>query len=107
MQELSWGQVLERDEGAKEKAPEVLKPNVASSATKGTKAHSFAAVRPQESALMPVPGQSMDGEGHKFGLPALPLPERAHIKHREEPIVHQVTQLLIEDGKKSVAQQVC
>ena len=48
----------------------------------------------------------MDGEGHKFGLPSLPLPEGSHLKHREDPLVHQVTQLMMKDGKKNIAQRV-
>lgn len=44
--------------------------------------------------------------GHKFGLPTLPVPERMHMKHRYEPVVAQVTKLLMRDGKLSKAQRV-
>src|SRR3954466_14229888 len=44
--------------------------------------------------------------GHKFGLPELPLPSSSNLKYRYDPIVLQVTNLLMKDGKKSVAQRV-
>ncbi|KAI0998878.1 hypothetical protein K3495_g9318 [Podosphaera aphanis] len=43
--------------------------------------------------------------GHKFGLPELPIPKDANFKYRSDPIVLQVTNLLMKDGKKSVAQR--
>ncbi|RKF73147.1 37S ribosomal protein S7, mitochondrial [Golovinomyces cichoracearum] len=45
------------------------------------------------------------GEGHKFGLPELPIPSDGNLKYRDDPIVQQVTNLLMKDGKKSVAQR--
>lgn len=44
--------------------------------------------------------------GHKFGLPSLPLPSSTHLKHRYDPLVEQVTKLLMRHGKLSVAQRV-
>lgn len=44
--------------------------------------------------------------GHKFGLPSLPLPSNTHLKHRYDPVVEQVTKLLMRHGKLSVAQRV-
>jgi len=44
---------------------------------------------------------------HKFGLPTLPLPPGSNLRKRYEPIVDQVTKLLMQDGKLSVAQRVC
>ena len=44
--------------------------------------------------------------GHKFGLPNLPLPSNTHLKHRYDPLVEQVTKLLMRHGKLSVAQRV-
>lgn len=46
-----------------------------------------------------------DSPGHKFGLPALPVPSRMHMKHRYEPVVAQITKLLMRDGKLSKAQR--
>jgi small subunit ribosomal protein S7 len=48
----------------------------------------------------------MGGQGHKFGLPELPIPSNHNLKHRYDPVVSQVTNLLMKDGKKSVAQRV-
>jgi hypothetical protein len=48
-----------------------------------------------------------EDEGHKFGLPTLPLPPGSNLRKRYEPIVEQVTKLLMKDGKLSVAQRVC
>lgn len=47
-----------------------------------------------------------EDEGHKFGLPALPLPPGSNLRKRYEPIVEQVTKLLMRDGKLSAAQRV-
>lgn len=44
--------------------------------------------------------------GHKHGLPTLPLPSKNNLNHRYDPLVEQVTNLLMRDGKKSVAQRV-
>lgn len=48
----------------------------------------------------------VQNEGHIFGLPELPLPSTSHLKHRYDPIIHQVTNLLMQDGKLSKAQRV-
>jgi small subunit ribosomal protein S7 len=45
-------------------------------------------------------------EGHKFGLPNLPIPSDSNLKYRYDPVVSQVTNLLMRHGKKSVAQRV-
>lgn len=42
--------------------------------------------------------------GHKFPLPTLPLPSNAHKDYRYDPVVKQLTNLLMKDGKLSVAQ---
>jgi len=44
--------------------------------------------------------------GLKFDLPVLPIPKDAHVKHRYDPLVEQVTNLLMRHGKKSAAQRV-
>ena len=44
--------------------------------------------------------------GLKFEAPTLPLPQDGHVKHRYDPVVEQVTNLLMRHGKKSVAQRV-
>lgn len=42
---------------------------------------------------------------HKFPLPTLPLPPRANHEHRYDPVVEQITNLLMQDGKKATAQR--
>ena len=42
----------------------------------------------------------------KFDLPELPLPERMHMKRRDEPFIDQMTKLLMRSGKLSSAQRV-
>lgn len=45
-------------------------------------------------------------EGHKYGLPELPLPSQKHAKHRYDEVITQVTRLLMRDGKLAKAQRV-
>lgn len=44
--------------------------------------------------------------GLKFEAPTLPIPKDGHLKYRYDPVVEQVTNLLMQDGKKSAAQRV-
>ncbi|KAJ4984157.1 37S ribosomal protein S7, mitochondrial [Stagonosporopsis vannaccii] len=43
--------------------------------------------------------------GLKFEAPTLPLPQGNHVKHRYDPVVDQVTNLLMQHGKKGAAQR--
>ena len=43
---------------------------------------------------------------HKYPLPELPLASDANLKYRYDPIVQLVTNLMMKDGKLSVAQKV-
>jgi small subunit ribosomal protein S7 len=45
-------------------------------------------------------------EGHKYGLPDLPLPEEKKAKHRYDAVITQITRLLMRDGKLAKAQRV-
>jgi small subunit ribosomal protein S7 len=45
-------------------------------------------------------------EGHKYGLPDLPLPEDKKVKHRYDAVITQITRLLMRDGKLAKAQRV-
>lgn len=45
-------------------------------------------------------------KGFKFGLPDLPLPENGNLHKRYDPVVDQVTNLLMKHGKLSAAQRV-
>ena len=97
--------ILNRDEDAKMKAPQVMKDSMKSSPAIGTRSFSTSTKRMQE-ALISLEDEDIVTEGHKFGLPALPLHSMANIKHRYDPVVQQVTNLLMQDGKLSVAQRV-
>ncbi|KAL2262871.1 hypothetical protein VTK26DRAFT_9197 [Humicola hyalothermophila] len=44
-------------------------------------------------------------EGHKYGLPELPLPSQKNAKHRYDAVITQVTKLLMRDGKLAKAQR--
>jgi small subunit ribosomal protein S7 len=45
------------------------------------------------------------GEGHKFPLPELPLPPNMIKKTRYDPVVEQLTNLMMRDGNKATAQR--
>ncbi|KAK2005020.1 30S ribosomal protein S7 [Colletotrichum falcatum] len=42
---------------------------------------------------------------YKFPLPALPLPPHSHLKSRYHPVLDQLTNLMMRDGKKAQAQR--
>ncbi|CCF41477.1 30S ribosomal protein S7 [Colletotrichum higginsianum] len=43
--------------------------------------------------------------GYKFPLPSLPLPPHSHLKSRYHPVLDQLTNLMMRDGKKAQAQR--
>ena len=51
--------------------------------------------------------RELENQGHIYGLPTLPLPRNLNIKQREDPVVEQVTKLILQSGKLSKAQSVC
>lgn len=121
-------QILERTPDGKEKAPQVIKeeinnsnPNAPSKSSSSTPSSSSADASNTTFAHLLALGQmqniaagghgndAVDVQslaGHKFGLPTLPLESQNHMKHRYDPLVEQVTNLLMRDGKKSAAQRV-
>ena len=82
-----------------------MQEQMQSSDPKGTRAFSTAA-RPRQEGMINFEDSGVEMSGHKFDLPALPLPANMHPKYRYAPIVKQVTNLLMRDGKLSVAQRV-
>ncbi|TAQ89576.1 hypothetical protein B7494_g2102 [Chlorociboria aeruginascens] len=99
-------EILKRDQEGKDKAPGVIKDD--SSGASSAEGTSFANVLALGQIENIAAGREMDDPvalGHKFGLPDLPIPSTSHMKHREDPIITQVTNLLMKDGKKSVAQR--
>ncbi|KAI9780593.1 MAG: hypothetical protein M1816_002813 [Peltula sp. TS41687] len=89
-------EILKQEPDMKEKAPEVLKEEIDS------------LISSTQASMMAETDDDIEAEnsrGYKFDLPELPLPSNAHLKHRYAPILEQVTNLMMRDGKKSVAQR--
>jgi small subunit ribosomal protein S7 len=116
-------QVVKGDASAQEKLPKVMKeaikanpnaktqPNVA---PKGSRSYSTSTTPIGGSGILDTALLGFNPAtttpqipGLKFELPVLPIPKDAHVKHRYDPVVEQVTNLLMRHGKKSVAQRVC
>lgn len=103
---IGFVQIIKRDEESKDKAPEVMKGGIENKLSNGTRSFSTYTRRGAEVALTTTGPSGVEQEGHIFGLPELPLPSNAHLKHRYDPIVKQVTGLIMQHGKLSVAQRV-
>lgn len=98
-------EVLKRDEKSQEKAPKVMQEELKASSPKGSRSYSTSTSRRAQAMINPESAE-VENPGHIFGLPELPLPSTSHLKHRYDPVVHQVTNLLMQDGKLSKAQRV-
>ena len=96
---------MKRDEEAQEKAPKVLQEEIKPSAPKGTRSYSTTTRRSQE-GLVTQADTAVESLDSTLDLPTLPIPSQANLKHRYDPVIHQVTNLLMKDGKLSVAQRV-
>jgi hypothetical protein len=102
-------QIFERDEKSKEKAPEVIKKEMEDTKTAPTDSTAFAnifALGQMQNIADGGHGNDPVEVGHKHGLPELPLPPTSNLHHRYDPVVDQVTNLLMKHGKLSVAQRV-
>ncbi|KAI9652276.1 MAG: hypothetical protein M1829_001685 [Trizodia sp. TS-e1964] len=95
-------EILERDTEAQKKAPQVIQEEL-SHLTVKTPAPKTSSPAIDTKAS----GTEIDtkAQGHKYGLPDLPLPSDAHLKYRYDPVVKQVTNLLMRHGKLGVAQR--
>ncbi|KAL8827806.1 MAG: hypothetical protein Q9191_002963 [Dirinaria sp. TL-2023a] len=106
-------EILDRDEESKDKAPEVMKRGLQNKPLDGTRSFSTYARRRAELAVTEARDsdieqdveQDVEQKGHIFDLPSLPLPSNANIKHRFDPVVQQVTALIMRDGKLALAQR--
>lgn len=97
-------EVLNRDKETKENAPKVMQGKTSkTSSPSGTRSYSTSARRSSDGLIQYEDGAAIEDIGHKFGLPAA-LGPTDHIKHRYDPVVKQVTNLLMIDGKLSSAQ---
>jgi small subunit ribosomal protein S7 len=105
-------QILKRDEEGRNKAPEVIKDEMDGNKVNVAESTSFAnllSLGQLESIAAGGHGTdpvTVDTVSHKYELPDLPLPKNANFKYRYDPVVAQVTNLLMKDGKLSVAQRV-
>jgi small subunit ribosomal protein S7 len=114
--ELTSEQIVKGDKAAQEHLPKVMKDKLkanANAAPKGSRSYSTSTIQIGGSGgldmgLVDVQAITTQPQipGLKFDMPSLPLPKDGHVKHRYDPVVEQVTNLLMNDGKKSVAQSV-
>ncbi|KAF2276926.1 30S ribosomal protein-like protein S7 [Westerdykella ornata] len=106
-------EVVKHDKALQDKLPKVmqdaLKAKSSNSTPPGSRSYSTTTVSRTGGDLGIVdfspPPTATDVPGTKFGLPSLPLPQGSHVKHRYDPVVDQVTNLLMRHGEKSVAQR--
>lgn len=112
--------VVKGDKAAQEHLPKVMKDKLNSNASKTTPNMAPKGSRSYSTTTTPTNGSSeLDmglistqsapqvpvTPGLKFEMPSLPLPKDGHVKHRHDPVVDQVTNLLMRHGKKSVAER--
>ncbi|KAE8450880.1 hypothetical protein EG329_005320 [Mollisiaceae sp. DMI_Dod_QoI] len=101
-------EILKRDQEGKEKAPEVIKEEIDGTQTNANARTTFAnllALGQMQNIAAGGHGSDPVTVGHKYGLPDLPLPSNLNFKRRYDPVVNQVTNLIMKHGKKSVAQR--
>ncbi|KAF1831519.1 30S ribosomal protein-like protein S7 [Decorospora gaudefroyi] len=113
--------VVKGDKSAQENLPKVMQDKLNSQAPKttpnmapkGSRSYSTTTTTPADGNggpdmgivdMRPLP-EVPATPGLKFEMPSLPLPRDGHIKHRYDPVVEQVTNLLMRHGKKSVAER--
>lgn len=112
MHDTEHSQILKRDEEGREKAPEIIKDQIDGNKADAADSTSFAnllSLGQMENIAAGGHGTdpvTVNVPGHKFGLPELPLPKDANMKYRYDPLVAQVTNLLMKHGKLGVAQRV-
>ncbi|KAI5789012.1 ribosomal protein S7 domain-containing protein [Geopyxis carbonaria] len=94
-------EVLQRDPKAMKNAPTIIKNEIPGSKRQYSTVN--APVEPPK-PIDEVIVHAGIPHGAKFPLPDLPLPSTAHLRRRYAPIVEQVTNLIMRDGKKASAQ---
>jgi len=100
-------EILERDEVSKEQAPQIIQEEMDNSknTASNTTFANLLALGQMEAIANGGHASDVSSLGHKFNLPDLPLAPNSNLKHRYDPVVSQVTNLMMKDGKKSVAQR--
>ena len=65
-------------------------------------------LHPDANAQLSTASEKVPRTGHIFELPTLPLPEHSHLKskYRYDEVVHQITRLIMRDGKLAKAERV-
>ena len=71
----------------------------------GAETDTLSLTEPGFSALMDG-RNSIEQEGHLFGLPEMPMPRNMHLRRRDDTMIGQLTRLIMRDGKLSKAQSV-
>jgi small subunit ribosomal protein S7 len=120
-------ELVRDDKEAQEHLPKVMKDALKAAKPTGSRSFSTSAFRRSDAPLSEMEsGVSIDPSiigsgttvmtnptttetttpGVKFGLPALPLPAELNLHYRYDPLITQFTGLLIQHGKKGVAQRV-
>jgi small subunit ribosomal protein S7 len=105
------------DKEAQEKLPKVMRDAIKAGdktpAPKGSRSYSTMTTQSSANSGMDMglvdfgsASQLPETPGLKFEMPTLPLPKDGHVQRRYDPVVEQVTNLLMRHGKKSVAQRV-
>ncbi|TKA79957.1 hypothetical protein B0A49_02175 [Cryomyces minteri] len=108
-------EVVKDDKEAFDKLPQVMKDSIRAKTANPkpqTRPYSTSAIR-RADLVSQEPAESYLQEGTevspppglRFELPDLPLPSTSNMEHRYDPVVAQVTNLLMRDGKLSVAQR--
>ncbi|KAF2689950.1 ribosomal protein S7 [Lentithecium fluviatile CBS 122367] len=108
-------EIVKGDKSAQDKLPKVMKDAIKTqpnTAPKGSRAYSTttASIAGDGGLDMGLvdfkpPTTAPQIPGLRFALPVLPIPKDAHVKHRYDPVVDQVTNLLMRHGKKAAAQR--
>ncbi|KAF2643561.1 ribosomal protein S7 [Massarina eburnea CBS 473.64] len=107
-------EIVKGDKEAQEKLPKVMKDAIkmeSNSTPSGTRSYSTMVTPTGGSGGFDMglvnfdPPSAPTIPGLKFDMPTLPLPKDGHVKHRYDPMVDQVTNLLMRHGKKSIAQR--
>ncbi|KAF2193480.1 ribosomal protein S7 [Zopfia rhizophila CBS 207.26] len=110
------GEVVKGDKAAQEKLPKImqdaLKSKMSASGPKGSRSYSTTTTPINSGSGVELglvdfhlATSTPDVPGVKFGLPTLPIPRDANLKYRYDPVVDQVTNLLMRHGQLSVAQR--
>ncbi|KAF2830426.1 ribosomal protein S7 [Ophiobolus disseminans] len=107
-------EIVKGDKEAQDKLPKVMKDKLkaqGNAAPKGSRSYSTMTTQTGagnglDMGLVDVQAaiKTPQTPGLKFEMPTLPLPKDGHLKYRYDPVVEQVTNLIMQHGKKSVAQ---